>query len=95
MVVGGNAIIKFADIFADFGVALDEMHKLVYTGRCTEKAVDINGGEDMFPGQREEGVGDKGACSHGGETFIILGEAVDDEPVYVKRDNRWLFVRHK
>jgi hypothetical protein len=29
------------------------------------------------------------------ETFIILSEAVDDEPVYVKRDNRWLFVRHK
>jgi hypothetical protein len=56
VVVGGNAIIKSADIFADFGVALDEMHKRVYTGRCTARAVDISGGEDMFPGQREEGA---------------------------------------
>ena len=58
MVVGGDAIVKFADIFANFGIALDEMHELVYAGRCTsEWVVDLNVGEDVFPGQMEEGAG--------------------------------------
>jgi hypothetical protein len=78
VVVGGDAIVNFVDIFADFGVALYEVHERVYAGRwavCSERVVDIDRGEDVFPGQREEGAGDEGACSHG------------DEPVNIERDS--------
>ena len=64
-------------------------------GRCSKGVVDIDRGEDMpFPGQREEGAGDEGACLHGGELFVVFCKAVDDEPVNVERDNRRLYVRH-
>ena len=73
VVITGDAIIKFADIFCDFGVALDEVHERVYAGRgvCGERVVDLNRGENVFPGKREEGAGDEGACTHGGELFIV------------------------
>jgi hypothetical protein len=65
--VGGDAIVNFADIFfADFGVALHEVHERIYAGRwavCSERVVDIDRGEDVFPGQREEGAGDEGSSS--------------------------------
>lgn len=32
MVVSGDTIVRFVDIFADFGVALDEVHERVYAG---------------------------------------------------------------
>jgi hypothetical protein len=40
VVVGGDAIVNFADIFADVGVALYEVHERVYAGRwavCSER----------------------------------------------------------
>ena len=69
-------------------------HARGWASFSSKKVIDFNRGEDVFPGQREEGAGHEGACSYGGELFIVLGEAVNDEPTELKREHRWLCIRH-
>lgn len=85
IVPGGDAIVNSVDIFPDFEVAVQDAPERLCAGRWavlwSERVVDLDRGKNVFPGQREEGSADEGACSQGGECFVVLGEAVDDELV--------------
>ena len=87
MIVFGDAIFEFVDIFTDFRVAADEGYeRLCVRPSVSERVVDFDGGKNVFPGEREEGAGGEGACPYGGELFIVLGEEIYYEATELERE---------